>query len=377
MSDRIVVKIGSRVLTKKDGALNKDVIAMRVKEYFHAIKEQAAELVVVSSGAVSAGRSLLDLKGAALDYGTIKYSKDILREQILAAVGQPDVISSWKKEFEKYGILCGQILTPRKVFADRADYLSIRTVTTNLMKFGVVPIFNRNDTMSPEDIDFTDNDQLACLVAAMIQADKLIILTDVDGVYTGSPGDPKSKLVDCIEDAMKYISYVDKNSGTGKGGMKTKLSTADLATSLGIDVYIANGLTSSVITDILSGEKRGTFFPAKHKGKVKPIKYWLATAATSEGKIIVSTYLADLLAGMKAASVLFSGIEQIVGDFQIKDVVEVCDDSGKLLGRGLIRFSSNNLRKKLEEYKTLPKEERDRSVENSMTAIHYNDFARC
>ncbi|HLN18929.1 MAG TPA: glutamate 5-kinase [Patescibacteria group bacterium] len=375
---KIVVKVGSRVLTRKeDGALDKGVIASLVEECAYAVREQDAEIVVVSSGAVSAGRSHLNMKDVALDYGVIKYNRIILKEQILAAVGQPDVMSCWKNEFEKYCITCGQILTSRKAFADRADYLSIRTVTINLMKLGVIPVFNRNDTMSPEDIDFTDNDQLASLVAAMLQADKLIILTDVDGVYTGSPNDSKSKLISQINNPTKYMAGVDSSSGTGKGGMKTKLSTADLATSLGIDVHIANGKEEGIITKILKSEKIGTYFPAKHTGKVKPIKFWLATAATGEGKIIVSTYLADLLREGKAASVLFSGIEAIEGDFNAKDVVDVCDDCGKLLGRGLIRFSSSGLREKLEEYKTLPKAKRDRSVENSLTAIHYNDFARC
>lgn len=373
---RVVVKVGSGVLTK-DGRLDENAIFMLVEDIVYAEKEKGVDIGIITSGAVSAGRSVIDIKKFKLDCEAIDYDREILEEQMLASIGQTKVMSCWEKNFLKHGIHCGQILTTRKDFASRQDYLSMRTVVINLLKIGVKPIFNEDDTKSPDELDFTDNDQQAYMVAAMIQADKLILLTDVDGVYSGNPKNPRSKLIHSIENPAKYLSGADSSSGGGKGGMYRKLIAADQATSLGIDVHIANGLTPGIISRILGSEKVGTHFPAKNQMKVRAVKSWMVSGAVSKGKIVVSTYLADILRDGRAASILFSGIETIEGDFLEKDVVEVFDDSDKRLGRGFVRFNSDDLHQQLEAYKKTPNKEKAKSKANSMTAIHYNDFIRC
>lgn len=370
---RIVIKIGSRVLTKKDGHLNKEVLANLVADIAELKQKKDVEIIIVSSGAVSIGRSVEMLNELRLDAETIKYDKKILEEQILASVGQPLLMDFYIQELAKYRLYCAQLLATRAVFADRNAYLNLRTVTENLVRAGIIPIFNENDVLSPEELDFSDNDQLACMVTAMTVADKLIILTNVDGVYDGPPSDPNSQIAHFIDNINNFLSKVDKNATTGKGGMASKLMSADMITSLGIPMHIANGFTKSVISRILSEENIGTFIPAKNR-KVNAMKNWLATGAHSGGKIVVSTYLADILRNKQTASVLFAGIERIEGDFRDKDVVEVCDDNGKVLGRGLSRFDAIELKSKLEKYKKKTDEQKARSKSSKLIAVHYDYF---
>jgi glutamate 5-kinase len=374
---RIIIKIGSRILTDRNGNLNKKVILMLADDINHIRKEKEIEVIIVSSGAVSAGRSVIDLIGFKVEREAIDYDRSILEEQILAAVGQPKVMDLWIETLGKFSIHCAQLLTTRSVFASRKDYLSIRSVAINLIRLGVIPIFNENDVLSPEELDFTDNDQQACMIAAMLSADKLIILTDVEGVYDGSPKDSKSKLISVIKEPTKFLAHVDKLSGSGKGGMRSKLLTADLATALGIDMHIADGLIPRVISKIMSGEKIGTYFPAKSKEKLKPIKSWLASAAASEGKIIVSTYLADILKRKQAASVLFSGIEKVSGNFKEGNTVEICHENGATLGRGLVRYGSDELKKQLVAYKKMSGKEKASLKTSSIIAVHYDYLVFC
>jgi len=371
---RIVIKIGSKVLTGKDHRLNKDIAERLIKQIVQIKKENNLEIIVVSSGAVSVGRSVKELDRAEIKTAAVKYDEAILKEQMLAAVGQPKLMAFYINEFEKYDLHCAQLLATRAVFADRQAYLSIRTVTESLLKLNIVPIFNENDVLSPEELDFSDNDQLASMVAAMLVADKLIILTSVDGLYDNFSKKSKNEVIEKIENAADFLKIVDDSKSLGKGGMKSKLLTADLITSLGISMQIANGFADRVIEKIIKGEKIGTFFPAKSK-KVKALKNWLATAAVGEGRIYISTYLADIFKKKQTASVLFTGIEKIEGNFSKNEVVEICDDKGKILGRGISRYTSDELEKKIAWYLKKTDVEKRKIKAADIIAVHYDYFS--
>lgn len=369
---RIVIKIGSKILTDEDGHFNKAVVESLVKDIAYIKEKENIEVVLVSSGAVALGKATKSLEKFGVETSAIKYNKTILKEQILAAIGQPRLMAFYCGEFKKYKLDCAQLLATRAVFADRQAYLSIRTVTESLIKLNVIPIFNENDVLSPEELDFSDNDQLASMVAAMLVADKLIVLSNVEGVYNDLKG-AKREVIPVIERATDYMKNIDDSKSLGKGGMKSKLNIADLITSLGVDMYIANGSEKKVVSRILSGEKLGTFFPAQSK-KVKAIKNWLSTAAVSHGRIYVSTYLADILKKKQTASVLITGIERIEGKFNKGEVVSVYGDNKKL-GRGLTHYSSRDIEQKIVWYQKKSDNEKAKIKAADIVAVHYDYFS--
>ena len=361
-------------MTDENGRFNEAVVEKLVKDIAYIKEKENIEVALVSSGAVALGRAIKPLEKFEVETSAIKYNKTILKEQILAAVGQPRLMAFYCKEFQKYKLVCAQILATRAVFADRQAYLSIRTVTESLMKINVIPVFNENDVLSPEELDFSDNDQLASMVAAMLVADKLIVLSNVDGVYNNIGNGSKRQVIPVIEKADNFIKYIDDSKSLGKGGMKSKLIIADLITSLGVEMHIANGSENKVVSRILSGEKLGTYFPAKSK-KVKAIKNWLATAAVSRGKIYVSTYLADILKKKQTASILITGIEKIEGKFDKSEVVGVYNDNKKLLGRGLARYSSKDMEQKIAWYNKKSDNEKAKIKAADIVAVHYDYFS--
>lgn len=370
---RIVVKIGSRVLAKNNGLLNKKVIANLVQDLATLKNREKINILLVTSGAVAVGKANKIAVNLKIESDGISYDKNILHEQMLAAAGQPKLMAFYTQEFAKNGIDCAQILTTRADFAERNKYLSLRSVTKNLLRAGIVPIFNENDVLSPEELDFSDNDQLAGMVSAMVVADKLIILTVVDGFLDGPIDDPKTKSVPVINDVKDYIQKVD-DSNISRGGMKSKLYVADMVTSLGIEMCIAHGGKRGIVSKIMERKGCGTIFPAKTK-KAKALKNWLAAGAASKGKLVISTNLADVLRSRQTASILFLGIEEIIGNFSEKDILDVVDESGKLLGRGISRFSSKDLRNEVEKFKNYTSLQRSQLKTSKMIAIHYDYFA--
>ncbi|MBI4779583.1 glutamate 5-kinase [Candidatus Falkowbacteria bacterium] len=373
-AQRIVIKIGSKILTDENGHFNKSVVENLVKDIAYIKEKENLEIALISSGAVALGREIKPLEKFEVETSAIKYNKAILREQILASIGQPRLMAFYCGEFKKHKLACAQLLATRAVFADREAYLSIRTVTESLMKLNVIPIFNENDVLSPEELDFSDNDQLASMVAAMLVADKLIVLSNVDGVYNNLGNGTKRQVISMIEEANNFIKNIDDSKSLGKRGMKSKLIIADLITSLGVDMHIANGSENKVISRIVGGEKLGTFFPAKSK-KVKAIKNWLATAAVSRGKIYVSTYLADILKEKQTASILITGVEKIEGKFDKGEVVGIYNENKKLLGRGLARYSSREIEQKIVWYNKKSDNEKAKIKAADIVAVHYDYFS--
>lgn len=370
---RIVIKIGSKVLTGKDNQLNKEVVSSLVKDIVKIKKEKNIDVILVTSGAVALGRSVNNLENFKIESAAIKYNKAIVKEQILAAIGQPKLMAFYIAEFKKYGFTCAQLLATRAVFADREAYLSLRTVTENLLKLDIIPIFNENDALSPEELDFSDNDQLSSMIAAMVVADKLILLSDVDGVYENLSNGSKT-VVKEISNIHDYMEKVDDSGSLGKGGMKSKLLTADIVTSLGITMQIANGQEKKVVSRIIGGENIGTVFPAKNK-KTKALKSWLMTSAVSQGKIYVNSCLAEVLKKKQTCSILFLGITKVEGNFKNNEVVEICDDNRIVFGKGLARFGKRELTQRIALYNKLNDAEKTKIKAAEIVAVHYDYFS--
>lgn len=373
-TNRITIKIGTAVLTKSDGSANQEVFDNLTNDVAN-LKDEGIEVAIISSGAVNLGRSVPELKDRRFKVESGKFNPETLREQILAAVGQPKLMATYATNFAKRSYHCAQLLATRSDFADRQSYLSLRLVTEGLLRLNIIPIFNENDVLTAEEIDFGDNDQLAMMVSAMLNVDRLLILTNVDGVFDRPPHDSEATRVAEISDIEQFLNQcrITGRSLSGKGGMKSKLLCAGALTSLGIPMSIGSGLVKRPIARLLRGES-GTFFPAAERKK-KSTKTWLATASVPAGSIIVSTYLAEALRNRRTASILLAGIEEIRGDFDKKNVIEIRDDEENILGRGLARFDSQELKTKVEQYRALSEEEKDRTKAADIIAVHYNDFA--
>lgn len=370
---RLTIKIGTAVLTKEDGSANERVFSNLANDVAELMND-GVEVAIISSGAVNLGRSAPELKERRFKVESGKFNPETLREQILAAVGQPKLMAAYLSSFNKRGYNCAQVVATRADFADRQSYLNLRMVTEGLLSLGIIPIFNENDALLAGGVKIGDNDQLAMMISAMLNADRLITLTNVDGVFNRPPQDEEATRLTEISDIEKFLNEceVTGRSLSGKGGMKSKLMCAQTLTSLGIPMSIGSGLVKRPILRLLQGES-GTFFPAAER-KEKAAKVWMATASVPEGNIIVSTYLAETLRNRRTASILLAGIEEIHGDFSKKAVVEIRDDEETVLGRGLARFDSQDLKDRVRQYHRLSEEEKDRTKAADIIAVHYNDF---
>jgi len=330
---RIVIKIGTNLLTAKNGSLDKNRMDSLARE-ISCVKKSGSEVVIVTSGAIGAGMGKMKIS---------ERPQELPEKQALAAIGQPILMQAYNDVFEKYGLTAGQILITRHDFEDRQRYLNARNTLLKLLAMGIVPVINENDTTAVEGIKFGENDTLSALVAAKISADVLLILTDVDGLYKGAVG--KSEIIKIVENITKEIEGLatgSSSSGKGVGGMRTKLSAAKIAVSSGVKVYIANGLKEGVITKIVSGESIGTLFPAK-KG-MDARKCWIAFGTKSKGRIIIDDGAVKAIKDGKK-SLLASGITGVSGSFEEGDSASIVDKNGEEIARGLPHFSSAQIEK--------------------------------
>ena len=372
---RVVVKIGSKVLTRPDGKIDGAVISSLTRD-IAGLREQGYQFVVVTSGAVSIGRSSDLLRDFRVEkWPDLSYSKEVLKNQMRAGYGQPELMVYYKKAFGRHGIGCAQVLATANDFGSRKRYLSMRTVTENYILLDIVPIYNENDVLSAEELGptFNDNDHLATMVGAMIDARKLVILSSVDGFYLRAQDGETGDVVPLIEDVVPYLQMIDDSTSEGRGGMLSKLLAANQARLLGMDVHIANGKRSGLLSALLKGERIGTTIPAAPI-RPKAAKRWVATASVSEGRIVVSTTLADLIHKRRAASILFPGIERVEGDFSRDQIVGVFDDEGAFLGKGQTIYAASELREKIAEYETMVEGGLTQRELSQNTAIHYNYF---
>ncbi len=331
----VVVKVGTRILTHETGKLNFRVMEKIVRELAD-LKNQGKDVLFVSSGAVGAGIGRLGLS---------RKPQSTREKQAVAAVGQGLLIQMYEKLFSEYGLIVAQVLLTRDDFNDRKRYLNSRNTLKTLLEFGVVPVINENDTVAVEEIEFGDNDSLSALVASVIDADLLVLLTDIDGLYSGNPREDKNACLISIVDGI--TPEIKKMAGKasemlGTGGMVTKVAAAEIAMNSGIPMVIANGRMPDVLQRILDGEPVGTLFCAREKC-LDGRKRWIAYGQSPHGLLVVDRGAKKALVE-DGKSLLPSGIIDVQGDFEQGDMVAIRDQDGNELARGLVNYTAGELR---------------------------------
>ncbi len=333
----IVIKVGTRVLTKEDGTLNLDRITWLAEEV-HRLLQLDRKVVLVSSGAVGAGMSQLSLA---------RRPRDLAQLQAVAAVGQTKLIEAYDSRLRLYGRQAAQVLLTADDFDDRARYLNVRNTLLALLKLGAVPIINENDTVTVDELmtTFGDNDRLAAMVTNLLRAPLLIILSDVDGLYNGDPSDPASELVPVVkqldENIMAYAR--DQGTGTSKGGMASKLEAARIATAAGENVIIASGHCPHTLRDIISGQHVGTLILAQGKS-VSPWKRWLGFTVHPRGRLLLDAGARRAIKS-EGRSLLAIGVVSAEGQFKKGDVVSLCGPDGREFARGLTNYAANEVQR--------------------------------
>ncbi|MEN9917597.1 MAG: glutamate 5-kinase [Bacteroidota bacterium] len=333
---RIVIKIGSNVLTRSDGTLNITRMSALVDQ-ITSLRTLGVDVILVSSGAVASGKSIIKPK-SKLDI--------VSTRQLFSSIGQVKLINQYFTLFGYNNIVCGQILTTKEDFSTRRHYLNQRNCMSVMLENGVIPIVNENDTISVNELMFTDNDELSGLVATMMNCETLIILSNIDGVYNGNPADVNSKVIREIDTKNTNIEdYIQTSkSSSGRGGMQTKYNIACKIAEEGIEVIIANGQKDNILIDILNDKDTicTRFRPAEKK--VSTVKKWIAHSTSfAKGEIHINEGAKDALLGEKAVSLLPVGITRIVGDFEVDDIVKIVDLQGLQIGIGRTSFNNNEV----------------------------------
>ncbi|MFA5787186.1 MAG: glutamate 5-kinase [Actinomycetota bacterium] len=333
-SRRLVIKVGSSSLTDDSGALDVRKLGKLVAQVA-AVRERGVEVVMVSSGAIAAGLPELGLH---------RRPKDMASLQAAASVGQGRLMHSYANCFSRKGLAVGQVLLTQYDFVRRSSYLAARRTLNRLLALGAVPIVNENDTVAVEEIRYGDNDLLAALVANLVHADLLLILSDIEGLYEADPrSNPNARLLSCVEDvsALCGVSAGGPGSRVGSGGMASKLEATRIATFSKVGVVIAKATRPSVMEAVLDGEDVGTYF-APRPGRVDGRKLWIAFASPAKGSLVVDAGAAKaLVEGGK--SLLAAGVTAVRGEFGAGDTVEVRSASERLLAKGVVGFDSSVL----------------------------------
>jgi glutamate 5-kinase len=332
---KILIKIGSAVLTGANGLDLKivDSLVAEMSELVH----QGYSVVLVTSGAIASGKHRLNITGKL---------KSIPEKQAAAAVGQGRLMRVYSKSFEKNALYVAQILLTLSDLTDRQRFLNIRNTLSTLMDWKVIPVINENDTVAVDEIKFGDNDNLASMIANIVEADLFINLTNIAGLYDCNPAESKKArfipLVREFTDEIEAIATA-QTSSVGTGGMKSKVLAAKKVTAIGIPCIIAPGKKKKVLTDIIAGKEIGTLFLPR-LARLNSKKYWIAFTLRSRGKLIVDDGARKALLE-KGKSLLPSGIIDVEGDFTLGDPVTCVDCEGTAIAKGLVNFSSAEIRK--------------------------------
>jgi len=327
----IVIKVGSNVLTQPNGLPDLERMAHLVTQINHLIA-QGKKIVLVSSGAVAFGRQTVSLSDKL---------NPVIKKQIWASTGQITLINQYREFFGKLNQPIAQILVTKEDFRDRKHFLNMKNCLEALLQQGILPIINENDTVTITELMFTDNDELAGLTAAMINADTLILLTNVDGIFTGNPSEPGSHLIEKVASSMPEVSsYISATkSSFGRGGMLTKYAMAKKSADLGIQVVIANGKKDGVLTAFSEKTLRCSWFEPQ-KGK-HAAKKWLAHGGQYyKGEIIINEGAKNSLTSSVIRSLLPVGIIQIDGEFAKGDILLIRGEKGGKIGLGRAEYSS-------------------------------------
>lgn len=332
---RIVIKIGSAVVTSSGQGLDQDRIE-RLASDVAAIMARGREVLLVSSGAIAAGLAKMGLKKTK--------GMPLSLKQAAAAVGQSSLMWSYEKAFGAHGKTVAQVLLTREDLSNRTRFLNARNTLQALLDHDVVPIINENDTVSVDEIKFGDNDNLSSMVVNLADADLLVILSDIDGFYTSDPKiDIEATLIPLVEKITAELERCasDSLTGTGTGGMCSKLMTAKKVGVYGVPMVIVNGRTTGVLQELFDSGEVGTLFLPKPE-KQDSRKHWIAYTTRSSGKVVVDDGGREALVN-KGKSLLPGGVVKIQGSFKIGDCVTCVDSSGNAFARGLVKYSSADL----------------------------------
>jgi glutamate 5-kinase len=333
---RIVIKVGSQILTGSDQNLDRDFMADLAGQIATA-RQQGLEILLVSSGAIAAGRGAL---------GLTERPKTIPQKQAAAAIGQSRLMRAYEDAFAAHGINVAQLLLTRGDLADRNRHLNARATLETLLECGVVPIINENDTVAVDEIKFGDNDNLSALVTSLIDAGLLIILTDIDGLYDADPRThPEACLIPLVKTVTRELELAAGGSGStvGTGGMATKLAAARKAGKSGAATLIVSGRAPQIILRAVGGEEAGTLVLPSQESLTRR-KHWIAFTLRPHGRIMVDAGAACVLR-KDGRSLLPSGIVAVEGEFERGACVRICEQSGAEFARGIVDYSGSETAK--------------------------------
>lgn len=332
---RIVVKVGSAVLASSENGLDQARIE-RLAAELSGLMEEGREMILVSSGAIAAGLAKLGLAK--------KKGMPLSLKQAAAAVGQSSLMWMYEKTFDAHGRKVAQVLLTREDLSNRMRFLNARNTLQALLDYGVVPIINENDTVSVDEIRFGDNDNLSGMVVHLADADLLVILSDIDGLYTADPKlDTSAELIPVVEKITAELERGagDAQSAVGTGGMRSKVMTAKKVGAYGAPVVIINGKKQGLLQALFDGKEVGTLFlprPEKQDSR----KHWIAYTVSATGKVMVDEGGREALVN-KGKSLLPGGVVKVEGSFRIGDCVTCVDRAGHAFARGLVKYSSEDL----------------------------------
>jgi glutamate 5-kinase len=342
---RVVIKVGSGVISDHESGkapLERGLSQKRIRSYAKRIKaivDAGYEVILVSSGAIMAGRERLNLKRSNLD---------IPEKQACAAIGQSSLIRSYERSFEKQGLKVAQILLGHDDLENRKRYLNVRHTLEALLEHGVIPIVNENDSVTVDEIKIGDNDTLSANVACMAEAQLLILLSDVDGLYTSDPSNKNHKdaPAELISHVDRITSKIEKLAGKSKnplavGGMFTKVMAAKKTMSFGIPTIIVNGLKGENLKKVFAGGQVGTLFWSG-EAKIKDRKHWIAHTLKPTGSIKIDAGAGKALVE-RGKSLLAAGVVKVDGKFEFGSAVRLLDEKGKEIARGLVNYNSRDL----------------------------------
>jgi glutamate 5-kinase len=335
----VVVKVGTSGITTREGKLDEEEMQQLTKQ-IAAARKQGVKIVLVTSGAVAAGIGEL---------GIAPKPNDLVFQQASAATGQSVLMAKYRELFKEHELKVAQILLTAEDLSNRASYVHTCNVLEMLLKLGVVPIINENDVTSVDEltpltegyrVNFSDNDILSVLVANAIRASMVVILSDVDGVYTTDPHDPEAKVIKTVENITAELkNAVNGKSKWGRGGIQSKVKAAEIATTCGIPVVVANSRRKNVLIDILADKEVGTYFKAQKR--MPAVKRWIAYGASVKGQIHVNEGAQKAI--LEGASLLPVGVTKIIGHFNAGDVVGIVDPSNVEFAKGNPNYNSGEL----------------------------------
>jgi glutamate 5-kinase len=332
----VVVKVGSGLVTTPGAGPSGEMIA-RLAADLAALVRERREVALVSSGAIATGVARLGLKARP---------RSIPEKQAAAAVGQSALMWEYEQAFKKHNIPVGQVLLTGQDISDRSRYLNARNTLLALLEFGVLPIVNENDTVAVDEIKVGDNDNLAAVVAHLIDADLLVLLTDVDGLYTGDPRrDPTARRLETVEAVTEEIQRMvfDGSAAMSVGGMSTKLQAAQKAGASGIPMVIASGREAGTLQRLLKGDSVGTYFQPRDD-RLAARKRWIAFAVPPQGRLMVDAGAKKALTE-RGKSLLPSGLVEVDGQFHAGEVVALSEFDGPEFARGLVNYDADELRR--------------------------------